>query len=268
MKLVLLSSVGLLFSLMLPAAAQDSQSPAGVEIRKVDEGLSVKRVFSRLWAKLRAYVPKPGMRQAATKRTQIAGVRGAESTGSQLQPYWKGDRTADPSYVEQVEAFYAAIELADGGRLQAAAKAFSAFAAAYPDSDLSPHAQFALGLLYIELGNEQQGVKALRTFARSYPSHPLAADAQQMIEQLQAGLVSRPLKNCFQHPLGPRLYGCFMPWPSGTSGESRSAAVIASSSRIVARFIGFPSTGLSGGSRALCGLKTYTSMAIESALKR
>jgi hypothetical protein len=188
MKRLFLSSVGLLFALMLPAAAQDSQAPAaGVEIRKVEEGLSVKRVFSRLWARLRAYVPRPGVRQAAPQRTQIAGVRGAESTGSQLQPYWKGDKTADPSYLKQIEAFHAAMALVDGGRLEEASTAFSAFAAAYPGSDLSPHAQFALGLLYIELGNEQRGVKTLRTFARSYPSHPLAADAQQMIEQLRAG---------------------------------------------------------------------------------
>ncbi len=186
MKQALLFSFVLIFPPLLMAAGHDSESQARVEIRKVDQGTSVKRVFSRLWARLRAYVPKPGTRQAATQRTQIAGVRGAESTASRLQPYWKGDRSEDPAYVREIETFHAAIELGDAGRLREAAAAFDAFVTTYPNSALNPHAQFALGLVYVELGKKQRGISVLQSFTRTYPSHLLAADARGVIQQLQA----------------------------------------------------------------------------------
>lgn len=180
----LLSILLLVTPLMLLAADKAEQPAVHVEIQKAEKRLGVARVFSRFWARLRAYVPKPGVQQAATQRTQIAGVRGAETTASPLQPYWKGDKTEDPSYVKEIKAFHTAMELADTGDLQSAAEAFQAFATKYPQSSLNPNVQFALGLVYVELGEKRRGMTTLKSFTRTHPEHPLATDARQMIEQL------------------------------------------------------------------------------------
>lgn len=185
MNRVLLISLVITFPLA-PLAAEDNKKPlTGVEIQKAEEGLGVARVFSRVWAKLRTYIPRPSLPASAASRTQIAGVRGAETTTSRLQPYWKGDKTTDPAYLQELETFVAAIELAEAGEFEKAATAFNTFSISYPDSNLNPNVQFALGMVYGHLGNNEQAIAALRLFAQSHPAHPLADDARQVIKELQ-----------------------------------------------------------------------------------
>lgn len=175
----------LIFPLAAASAQNAEQLAAAVDIQKVDQGTGVTRVFSRLWARLRAYVPTAGLQAAVTQSTQIAGVRGAESTSSQLEPYWKGDQTTRSSYVREIKAFRAAMELADTGELAASVREFNAFAKTYPESSLKPNVQFALGLAYGEMGQNEKSIAALKSFVQAYPAHPLANDAWKMIKQLQ-----------------------------------------------------------------------------------
>ena len=170
---------------LVQAQTDMSASTANVGIQVVDEDRKVKRLFSRMWSKLRGYVGRSAQSTIAGGRTLIAGVRGAESTTSGLQPYWKGDRSEDPDYIEEVDTFLDAMELADAGKFEQATGALNAFSDSYPDSSLNPNVQFALGLACGQLGKNAEGVAALESFAKRYPEHPLVSDAKELIQVLQ-----------------------------------------------------------------------------------
>ncbi|MFQ5935224.1 MAG: tol-pal system YbgF family protein, partial [Acidiferrobacterales bacterium] len=159
--------IGLVLPLLLWLPLANAQSPAsGSEVQKV-EASGLPRLLSQLWAKVRAYVPRSDPASAQARRTHIAGVRGAESTDSALQPYWKGDKSEDPAYLEQLKAFDAAAQLADAGKHQQAAIALNKFLQSYPDSDLNASAQFALAVVYGEIGDKPKAVAALSTFTQT-----------------------------------------------------------------------------------------------------
>lgn len=185
MRRVLLLGLTITFAWAPLVAEENKAATTDVAVETADRGPAVKRIFARVWARLRAYIPRPAALAPTASGTQIAGVRGAEATSSGLQPYWKGDKTSDPAFVEEAEIFVAAVELAEAGEFQQAAAAFKAFSVAYPDSKLSPNVQFALGVVYGQLGNTEEAVTTLKAFARSHPTHPLAEDARQVITGLQ-----------------------------------------------------------------------------------
>jgi TolA-binding protein len=167
------------------AQTDTSASSGNVEIQVIKEESAVKRLFNRMWSKLMGYVGRSERATTAAGRTLIAGVRGAESTTSGLQPYWKGDRSEDPDYIKEVDTFLDAMELADAGKFEQATGALNAFSDSYPNSSLGPNVQFALGLAYGQLGKNAKGVAALESFARRYPEHPLVSDATELIQILQ-----------------------------------------------------------------------------------
>ena len=54
-------------------------------------------LFRSVWAHLKTL--NPTQRQSAkSTQTYVAGIRGAESTDTLLQPYWKADLTQDESF--------------------------------------------------------------------------------------------------------------------------------------------------------------------------
>ncbi len=167
------------------AQTDKSAISTSVEIQVTEEQSAAKRLFSRMWSKLRGYVGRPGQSTSAGGRTLIAGVRGAESTASGLQPYWKDDRSEDPDYIREVDTFFGAMELADAGKFENATGVLNAFSNSYPDSTLNPNVQFALGLAYGQLGKNTEGVAALESFTSRYPEHPLVSDATELIEILR-----------------------------------------------------------------------------------
>ncbi len=156
-----------------------------VEMQMVEEEIAAKRLFSRMWSKLRGYVRRSEQSTSIGSRSLIAGVRGAESTTSGLQPYWKGDRIEDPDYIKEVDTFLDAMELADAGRFEQATGTLNAFSDSYPASSLDPNVKFALGLAYGQLGNNAEAVATLELFATRYPEHPLVSDANELIQVLQ-----------------------------------------------------------------------------------
>lgn len=170
---------------LVHAQTGTSASTTNVEIQVVEEETAAKRLFSRMWSKLRGYVRRSEQSTSTGGRTVIAGVRGAESATSGLQPYWKGDRSEDPDYIKEVDTFLDAMELADAGKFEQATGALNAFADSYPVSTLDPNVQFALGLAYGQLGKNAEGVAALELFAKRYPEHPLVSDANELIQVLQ-----------------------------------------------------------------------------------
>lgn len=177
-----LALVTALLLLPLPAIAAEPAKPT-VEVKKLEDG-GLKGLLDQMWAKLRRYGPDSRNRGEKTV-TVVAGIRGAESTASSLNPYWKGDKTNDPAYIEELKAFNQAQGFAEGGDLKQAVTAFDAFLASHPDSSLKPNAQFALGLAYAGMAEKTKGVPVLQGFVKTYPKHPLAEDAGRVLAELQ-----------------------------------------------------------------------------------
>jgi TolA-binding protein len=160
--------------------------PPQVEVQKVEDGGSLKGLLDQVWARLRTYGPSISANDRREKNaTLVAGVRGTEATSSALNPYWKGDKTKDSVYVEEVNTYIKAQGFADTGDLKQAVSAFDSFLKSYPASNLKPNAVFALGLAYAGLGDKAKGAAFLQEFVKDYPDHPLAADAGRLIGEIR-----------------------------------------------------------------------------------
>lgn len=161
-----------------PEEAKKDNKPVVTVIKK-EEQSGFGGLLSRLWGKLRAVSPKVGVNESRST-TQVAGVRGAETTETALQPYWKDDKEADPAFVQQSNAFRAAQQLADNGSYKDAASAFDKFNQDYPDSQLKPNAVFGRALSQLS-GGDDTGKATLQQFVSDYPQHPLSEDAKLLL---------------------------------------------------------------------------------------
>jgi len=166
------------------AATDVAAAKPRVEIQKAEDGGGLKSLLDQVWARLRSYGPTASNDHPERNATLVAGVRGAEVTSSALKPYWKGDKSNDPAFLEEVGAYNKAQGLADAGDLKGASAAFDGFLKTYPASTLKPNAVFALGLAYAGLGDKAKGLSFLKTFVKDYPTHPLAGDAGRLIERM------------------------------------------------------------------------------------
>jgi TolA-binding protein len=173
----------LLFVPVVLAAEPATRSAPRVEVQKADERSGLQNLLDEMWSRLRQYGPKLSVKEAE-KTTVVAGVRGAESTASTLTPYWKGDKTKDPAYVAEVNAFNAAQTLAERDDYPAAAAAFEKFLKDYPASSLKPNAEFGLALA-VSGTDRVKGLAQLKAFAEQNRTHPFAADAQRVIGQIE-----------------------------------------------------------------------------------
>jgi len=172
--------------LVVPALsfAAEQASSDDLVVIKTEQTSVFKGLLYKVWGRLRALNPQVNDRNR-NRTTVTAGIRGAETTDSLINPYWMDDKTDDPSYLKELTEYTKAQQLADDGDLQSAVKALTAFIETYGDSDLKPNAQFALGISYGGLGQNKPGVDALQAFINDNPKHPLVDDAKQVIAKLK-----------------------------------------------------------------------------------
>ena len=177
--LILLLSAGFLAS-NAPALAQDSESSIVVneESHSVFTGL-----FRSVWARLKALNPA-SKESARSQQVYTAGIRGAESTDTLLQPYWKDDLSDDEAFQAELKKFSLAQKQMDQGDLQKAAQSFDDFLGEFAQSDLRPNALFGMSLCQAAIGQTDQSRSTLQTFIEENPNHPLVGDAQQVLASL------------------------------------------------------------------------------------
>ena len=168
---------------VMSMAAEQVNKKSNVVVQKEQKSV-FKGLFYRVWAKLRTLNPKVSQRNR-NRSVITAGVRGAETTDSLIDPYWKGDKTDDPAYIKELTEFHNANQFAENGDLNSAVKAFSSFINDHSESDLRANAQFALGISYGGMGNAKSGVNTLRAFVKDNPDHSMVTDAKQVIAELQ-----------------------------------------------------------------------------------
>ncbi|MCW8830206.1 MAG: tetratricopeptide repeat protein [Gammaproteobacteria bacterium] len=179
-------TVTLMMMFCVPAlsiAAEQAQKESNVVVQKEQKSV-FKGLLYRVWGKLRTLSPKMASRNKS-RSVITAGVRGAETTDSLINPYWKGDKTDDPAYIKELTEFNNAHQLAENGDLPAAVKAFSSFISNHGDSDLKANAQFAMGISYGGMGQTKSSIDTLRVFVKENPKHAMVADAKQVIAELQ-----------------------------------------------------------------------------------
>ncbi len=180
--------LGLLVAFSVQTAAAESGDRAASSREKVvvkSEHSVFKGLFYKVWGHLRSLNPRLRNGKDRKRTVVTMGVRGAETTTSIIEPYWKGDKTRDENFIAQLTEYTRAQELAETGDLQAAIDALNRFLEKYQDSELEPNARFALGLSQGSLGNRQAGIESLQGFIDQYPSHPLVGDARRIIEALR-----------------------------------------------------------------------------------
>jgi len=176
----------MLFSFSTSVFAVDEKQEGQHSIVVKTENTSVfKGLLYQVWGRLRALNPQLETNKTRNRSVATMGIRGAETTTSLIEPYWKGDKTDDPEYVAELMRYTEAQQYADDGDLQKAVTALNAFLEEYKESDLRPNAQFALGISQGGMGNVIASKKTLQTFVNNNPKHPLIADAKLVIAELK-----------------------------------------------------------------------------------
>lgn len=179
----------LLFAFSVPVMAEDTTAGSAIDksgsvLVKSESKSTFKGLLYRVWGRLRALNPQLRTNKTRERSVATMGIRGAETTTSLIEPYWKGDKTDDPEYIAELTRYTRAQQYAEDGDLNKAVTALSAFLEEYENSDLKPNAQFALGISQGGLGNIPESKKSLQLFVDENPKHPLVADAKQVIEEL------------------------------------------------------------------------------------
>lgn len=175
----------LLMMISTPLMAADTASSAG----GVDSSLVVKKesksafkgLLYKVWSRLRALNPQLETNKTRQRSVATMGIRGAETTTSLIEPYWKGDKSEDPSYIAELTSYTKAQQYAEDGDLQKAVSALNSFLQEYESSELKPNAQFALAISQGGLGDVAASKKTLQMFVDENPKHPLVSDARQVI---------------------------------------------------------------------------------------
>jgi len=140
-------------------------------------------LFRSVWAHLKSL--NPTQRQSAkSPQTYVAGIRGAESTDTLLQPYWKADLTQDEGFQAELVKFSQAQHKMDKGDLPAAVELFDDFLSEYAQSSMRPNALFGKSVSLASIGQNERSLVVMRQFIDENPNHPLVADARQVIEAL------------------------------------------------------------------------------------
>lgn len=178
MKFLILFSMLFVLTPLMAAESVDSNDSV-----KAEKNNAFKGLFYTVWNKFKAISPKSETRLRNV--TVTMGVRGAETTSTILQPYWKGDKTSDEQFMKQLEDFAQAQSMADNGAIENANQAFSGFVNKYPQSDLKPNAQFAEALTMGAMGNAAKSNISFKTFIDENPSHPLVSEAKLLMQELK-----------------------------------------------------------------------------------
>jgi TolA-binding protein len=176
----------LLFSFTATHAVADSQQTGSQSVVvKAESTSAFKGLLYQMWGRLRALNPQLKTNKTRDRTVATMGIRGTETTTSLIEPYWKGDKTDDPGYINELTRYTQAQQYAEEGDLQQAVAALNEFLQEYKDSDLRPNAQFALGISQGGMGDVVASKKTLQAFVHDNPKHPLVADAKQVITELK-----------------------------------------------------------------------------------
>lgn len=182
----------LLFTFSVPVyAAEDKKDESTTVLVKTESSSSFKGLLYKVWGRLRALNPQLKTNKTRGRSTATMGIRGAETTTSLIEPYWKGDKTDDPEYITELTRYTEAQQYAEDGDLQKAVEALNAFLEEYDESDLKPNAQFALGISQGGLGDIPASKQTLQTFVDDNPKHPLVADARQVIAEIGSNVCEK-----------------------------------------------------------------------------
>lgn len=141
-------------------------------------------LFRSVWAHFKSFNPSQ-KESAKSERVYNAGIRGAESTDTLLQPYWKGDLSRDRQFQAELQNFNLAQNRLNRGELEAAASLFNAFLQQFEHSDLRPNALFGKSMSLAGIGKTEQSLATIRQFIEENPRHPLVRDARLIIDELQ-----------------------------------------------------------------------------------
>lgn len=183
MKRVLPMIVLLSLTAAVQAAEPADKTPTAAESKGQPAGQFKGALFNALRS-LSGMLPRQnGHKEAAQSATM--GIRGAETTTSQLSPYWKDDKSADPLFQAELNDYTQAQQLLEQGKLPEAEAAMADFIKQHPQSALLANARFGQALAYAGEGKKEQARAALQDFIKSYPQHPLAADAQKVAEEFK-----------------------------------------------------------------------------------
>ncbi len=173
---VIVASVALAISVPQFSFAEDNA------IIQEDKSSNVlKGIFYQVWGKLRALNPSTA-KNTKYRAVTTAGIRGNETTESILEPYWKGDQSEDPVFVESLKLFNKAQKSIEQGNLQAAGKNLDSFIQQYKGTQLYPNALFTKALVSGGQGEKAQSIELMRSFIKAHPKHPLIEDAQKVID--------------------------------------------------------------------------------------
>ena len=164
--------------------AKGAKDEPSILVVKAESKSVFKGLLYKVWGRLRALNPQLKTNRTRNRSVVTMGIRGAETTSSIIEPYWKGDKTDDPEYIEELTSYTKAQQLAEDGDLQKAVTALNSFMQEYEESELRPNAQFALGISQGGLGDVVASKKTLHAFVEDNPKHPLVADAKQVIDEL------------------------------------------------------------------------------------
>jgi len=152
-------------------------------IKETQNNNVFKGFLLNIWSRFKTFNPhNKQIAKAATVYT--AGIRGAESIGTLVRPYWKGDLTQDADFQNELKLYGEASAYLDNGDLKQANTSLSLFLDTYPKSSLKPNALFAQGISYAASGNNDRASASLNAFVKNYASHPLAPDAVSLLKQL------------------------------------------------------------------------------------
>ena len=164
--------------LVTPAQAQNSVTVVETRSHNVFTGL-----FQSVWARLKSV--NPSIKESANNEVvYTAGIRGAESTDSLLNPYWKDDLTQDERFQAELEKFSLAQTEMDRGELESAVESFDGFLEEYEQSPLRPNALFGKSISLAGLGQNEQSLATMQLFIDENPNHPLSGDAKLEIQEL------------------------------------------------------------------------------------
>lgn len=141
-------------------------------------------LFRSVWAHLKSINPTQ-KQSAKSSQTYVAGIRGAESTDSLLQPYWKADLSQDANFQAELGKFSLAQHKMDQGDLPAAVVLFDDFLSEYTQSNMRPNALFGKSISLASIGQNERSLVVMRQFIDENPNHPLVGDARQVIKSLQ-----------------------------------------------------------------------------------
>jgi len=182
LSVILLSLLSVTNAVFAEGTNVEDENPVMVQ---TESSSAFKGLLYKVWGRLRALNPQLKTNKTRDRSVATMGIRGAETTTSLIEPYWKGDKTDDPAYINELTRYTQAQQYAENGDLPKAVTELNSFLVEYADSDLKPNAQFALGISQGGMGNIAESKKTLQLFVDDNPKHPLVADAKQVIAELQ-----------------------------------------------------------------------------------